>query len=147
MHYRRPGLMSLRFPQEETMTWLCKRTARWWLGARTTSASAQFQVAAGGSHSLALKADGSVVAWGSNDRGQEDVPSGLSNVVAIAASGSRSLALTSEGTVVTWGTNFLGLSTVPTNLDGIVGISAGVYHTLALRFDGQVLAWGYNSSG
>jgi len=42
-------------------------------------------VAALGNHSLALKADGTVVAWGENTYGQTILPSGLSNVVAMAA--------------------------------------------------------------
>jgi hypothetical protein len=42
-------------------------------------------------YSLALKADGTVVAWG--DSRYTDVPSGLSNVVAIAAGKYHSLAL------------------------------------------------------
>jgi hypothetical protein len=36
-------------------------------------------LAAGAYHSLALKADGTVVAWGSNGDGQTDVPAGLAN--------------------------------------------------------------------
>ncbi len=42
-------------------------------------------IAAGGWHSLALKQDGTVVAWGENNQGECDVPSDLSGVVAIAA--------------------------------------------------------------
>ena len=42
-------------------------------------------IAAGGTHSLALKQDGTVVAWGNYQFGQTDVPLGLANVVAIAA--------------------------------------------------------------
>jgi len=52
-------------------------------------------IAAGYAHSLALTAEGRVVAWGYNgyrDRGiATDVPSGLSNVVAIAAGGMHTL--------------------------------------------------------
>jgi len=55
-------------------------------------------IAAGGRHRLALRADGSVAAWGIYDNGSTyyipmTVPSGLSNVVAIAAGDSHSLAL------------------------------------------------------
>jgi hypothetical protein len=50
-------------------------------------------IAAGGWHSLALKADGAVLGWGRNDSGQTNVPGGLSNVVAIAAGYAHSLAL------------------------------------------------------
>jgi alpha-tubulin suppressor-like RCC1 family protein len=60
-------------------------------------------IAAGGFHSLALKSDGTVVAWGYNDFGQSTVPAGLSGVVAIAGGWFHSLALKSDGTVVAWG--------------------------------------------
>ncbi|MBY9085662.1 RCC1 repeat- and reductase domain-containing protein, partial [Paenibacillus sp. HN-1] len=56
-------------------------------------------VAAGTSHSLALKGDGSVWVWGS---GYGNVPvtvSGLSGIVAIAAGSGQNLALKSDGTV------------------------------------------------
>jgi hypothetical protein len=48
-------------------------------------------IAAGTNHSLALKSDGTVVAWGDNDSGQATVPAGLSGVVAIAAGYEHSL--------------------------------------------------------
>jgi hypothetical protein len=52
-------------------------------------------VAAGFSHSLAVKGDGTVVAWGCNgpDFGQCSVPGGLSGVTAVAAGRWHSLAL------------------------------------------------------
>ncbi|HMX29772.1 MAG TPA: RCC1 domain-containing protein, partial [Blastocatellia bacterium] len=57
-------------------------------------------IAAGDFHSLALKSDGTVVAWGNNVSGQTTIPGGLSNVTAIAAGDFHSLALKSDGTVV-----------------------------------------------
>src|SRR2546423_15303213 len=62
-------------------------------------------IAAGHTQSLALKSDGSVVAWGCGafDYRQCAVPGGLSGVVAIAAGYGHSLALKSDGTVVGWG--------------------------------------------
>jgi alpha-tubulin suppressor-like RCC1 family protein len=42
---------------------------------------------------VALKSDGTVVAWGSNYKGQTTVPSGLSGVTAIAAGGDHTVAL------------------------------------------------------
>jgi hypothetical protein len=55
-------------------------------------------IAAGSSHSLAVKGDGTVVAWGCGaggvpDRGQCGVPSGLFGVTAVAAGSEHSLAL------------------------------------------------------
>jgi len=84
-------------------------------------------IAAGSYHSLALKSDGTVVAWGWNVFGQSTVPGGLSNVVAIAAGGEHSLALKSDGTVAAWGSNATGESTVPAGLNGVVAIAAGGY--------------------
>ena len=51
------------------------------------------RIAAGTYHSLALKMDGTVVAWGNNLSGQTRVPGGLDGVVAIAAGFTHSLAL------------------------------------------------------
>jgi len=51
-------------------------------------------IATGDYHSLALKSDGTVVAWGENLNGQCNIPPGLGNVVAIAAHGSHSMVLT-----------------------------------------------------
>lgn len=42
-------------------------------------------IAAGSDHNLALKADGTVGAWGQNAEGQGSVPAGLAGVTAIAA--------------------------------------------------------------
>lgn len=83
-------------------------------------------VATGAHHSLALKVDGTVWAWGANDRGQLgngtysdrcDAPTqvvGLSGVRAIAAGEYHSLAVKDDGTVWGWGANagnYLGTGT------------------------------------
>ncbi len=101
-------------------------------------------ISAGALHSLALKADGTVVAWGAGttnnpgdtvDYGQSIVPAGLSNVVAIVAGFYHSLALKSDGTVVAWGGNQYGQTNVPTGLDNILALAQGCTagHVLALR--------------
>ena len=108
-------------------------------------------VAAGGEHSLALKDDGTVVAWGRNLSGESTVPAGLSNVVAIAAGGRSntgfSLALTKEGTVVAWGDGAHLETAVPGGLSNVVAIVAGQEHCLALKKDGSVVGWGINVDG
>ncbi len=130
-------------------------------------------VSAGGdqleAHSLGLKSDGTVWAWGSNLYGglgnasttNTDAPVQallLSDIIAISAGGWHSVALKSDGTVWTWGWNMDGqlgdgtttdrsiAAQVP-GLTGITHISAGTYHVLALKSDGTVWAWGDNLYG
>jgi hypothetical protein len=98
-------------------------------------------------HSLALRNDGTVVAWGWNEDGQTSVPSGLNDVIAIAAGNAHSLALREDGTVVAWGWNGYGQTQVPPEATDVVGITAGSYHNLALKRDGTVIGWGDDAYG
>jgi len=126
-------------------------------------------VAAGNEHSLALKGDGTVWAWGSNSNGQlgdnsttnRPAPvqvSGLTNVQAIAAGVNFSLALKNDGTVWAWGLNSSGQLGNGTSTDqwipvqtafsgGVTAIAAGFDHAVAMTNLHQVWTWGNNSSG
>ncbi len=126
-------------------------------------------IAAGTSHSLALKADGTVWAWGANGSGQlgdnstsqRNAPvqvSGLTGVSAIAAGGPHSLALLGDGTVRSWGENGSGqlgngatkdssVPVQPSNLAGVSAIAAGANHSLAVKATGTAWAWGANGAG
>jgi alpha-tubulin suppressor-like RCC1 family protein len=104
-------------------------------------------LAAGGDHSLALRADDAIVAWGDNSSGQSNVPQSGGSIVAVADGDSHSLALRLDGTVVAWGDNTYGQTTVPASAQNVVAIAAGGFHSLALLLDGTVLAWGSNSGG
>ncbi len=83
-----------------------------------SSASAQTLDAAW-THSLVAKADGTVLAFGNNGKGQlgdgttitRTTPvtiGGLTGVVAVAAGQEHSMALTSDGRVWAWGSNAAG---------------------------------------
>jgi alpha-tubulin suppressor-like RCC1 family protein len=126
-------------------------------------------IAAGESHSLALRGDGTVWAWGSNNVGQlgdgtdteRHTPVrvlGLENAVAVAAGNKHSLALRTDGTVWAWGYNGSGRlgdntttdENIPVRVLGMenaVAVACGSAHSLALRGDGTVWAWGNNWIG
>ena len=98
-------------------------------------------LAAGSFHSLALKSDGRVVAWGWNVYSQTNVPSTATNITSILAGERHSLALRSNGTLVAWGNNNYGQTSIPASAAGVTAIGAGWYHNLAIT-NGKVLAWG-----
>ena len=105
-------------------------------------------IASGSSHTLALKSDGSVVAWGGTGIGQLTVPAAAqSGVIAIAAGASHSVALKSDGSVVAWGA-YSNQSIVPAAaMSDVIAISAGGFNTMVLKNDGSVFVWGENNWG
>ncbi|MDB6072488.1 MAG: Alpha-tubulin suppressor [Verrucomicrobiaceae bacterium] len=99
-------------------------------------------VAQGYLHCLALRRDGTVVAWGMNGNGECNVPANLGPVKSIAAGSAFSVALLADGTVTAWGSNAQGQLDVPAGLSDVVWIKAGLYHALALKKDGSLVRWG-----
>ncbi|MBI5778720.1 MAG: RCC1 repeat- and reductase domain-containing protein [Planctomycetes bacterium] len=129
-------------------------------------------VAEGTAHTVALKNDGTVWAWGkrlgNGDYYDKDFPvqikSGFSdnsyftNVITICAGGFHSVILTNDGTVWTWGWNLYGQLGDGSILDKsfpiqvkelktMIAIGAGAAHTVAVKKDGTVWAWGNNDAG
>jgi alpha-tubulin suppressor-like RCC1 family protein len=84
------------------------------------------QVAAGSTHSAALKGDGSVWTWGSNYYSQLGTSFGESLTPA-----------REEGSIAAW---------TPLK-SGILAVSTGSTFTTALRSDGRLYAWGNNTYG
>ncbi|HZH74392.1 MAG TPA: PKD domain-containing protein [Archangium sp.] len=122
------------------------------------------KVAAGIYHTLALKQDGSLWAWGSNYHSQLGDGSTtsrptpvqvLTGVSSIAAGGYHTLALKQDGSLWAWGDSTYGQlgdgsttqRTTPVQvLTGVSSVAAN-HHTLALKQDGSLWAWGNNSHG
>lgn len=100
-------------------------------------------VAAGGSHSLAIRSDGTLVGFGWNENGQINVPSGT--FTTIAASLYHSLGIRSDGTLAGWGYGGDGQLNLPVGT--FSAIAAGYYHSVAIRSDGTLAAWGDNGTG
>src|SRR6185295_8238983 len=83
-------------------------------------------IAAGSAYSLALKSDGTVLAWGSNSTGQlgDGTTTSRSTPVQVSGLGSGS-----------------GVVSIAASSGGLLGS-----HSLALKSDGSVLAWGFNGT-
>jgi alpha-tubulin suppressor-like RCC1 family protein len=128
-------------------------------------------ISAGGAHSIALKNDHTLWAWGLNSFGQLGVGTTIDKKAPvqviegyelISAGGTHTLALKTDGTLWAWGRNTSGQLGDETNTDrdipvligeGYTAISAGgcyncfVGHSLALKSDGTLWAWGNNAYG
>jgi len=124
-------------------------------------------------HSMALRSNGTVMAWGGNTTGwlgdgtttPSDVPvevQGVTDAVAVAAGNVHSLVLLRDGTVLAFGSDEYGqlgngkrsgnqgVHDVPTPVNAlseVTAIAAGAFHSLALLRNGTVMAWGWNRSG
>lgn len=130
--------------------------------------NAQLLISSGQGHTVALKTNGTVWAWGNNAYGQlginstvsQTVPvqvNALTNVLAIAAGQNHALAV-SNGYVWAWGYNGYGQiginssgnnQLVPVKVNGLANataVAAGFNHSLAVS-NGYVWAWGVNSYG
>lgn len=127
-------------------------------------------VSAGYTHSVAIDENGTVWAWGFNQRGECGynnsiyhpyvyVPSkiNITNVTQLSLGMCFTIALKSDGTVWALGKNDygqLGLGSsdedvhfIPSRIPGlnnITSVSAGPDYSLALKDDGTVWSWGHN---
>jgi len=126
------------------------------------------KLAAGVYHTLAIKSDGTLWAWGCNEYGQlgdgtttdrlTPVPI-MNGVKSVAACDESSFAIKEDGTLWAWGANGRGqlgigttsrnLQTTPVqaNINQVKSIAVGFLHSLAIKEDGTLWAWGDNEFG
>jgi alpha-tubulin suppressor-like RCC1 family protein len=131
------------------------------------------QVSAGFSHSLGVRTNGTLWAWGDNSSGRlgdntttnraspVSVVGGFTDWCQVSAGnvGSHILGLRRNGTLWAWGSNQCGQlgdnSTTsrssPVSVVGGIGdwcqVSAGYRHSLGVRRGGTAWAWGHNGNG
>lgn len=143
----------------------------WVLGGSFTTLSEGCwrMVTTGMSHSLGIKTDGTLWAWGANDFGQlgdgTTVPKttpiqiGTANDWQSVSAGTlHTMAIKTNGTLWGWGINGnsrLGDGTTigrinPTQIGTATNwqtVCAGDTNTLAIKTNGTLWAWGYNGNG
>jgi len=125
------------------------------------------KVSAGYYHSLALRNNGTIWAWGGGgtfNKGQSDIGQfSNTNFIDIAAGKFHSCAIKQDGTVVCWGAGTSGASgaedfkqSVPpiqltdkNHQDFIksTSIACGAYHSCAILGDGGLTCWGNSNNG
>jgi alpha-tubulin suppressor-like RCC1 family protein len=134
-------------------------------------APARYSMALGSHHAVAVRADGTVMAWGRNNRGQlgtgqtRDVPrthpvdvADLTDVVGVTTGAEFSCAWDAAGAAYCWGQGGSGqigdgglldrpLPTTVVNVAQVVQMSAGDAFVCALTASGQVYCWGTNGAG
>ncbi|MCF8424715.1 MAG: T9SS type A sorting domain-containing protein [Bacteroidia bacterium] len=139
--------------------------------ALTHNARAQCwsQISAGNLHTIAIKTDGTLWAWGDNFSGQlgdgtnisKNIPTQLgasANWSQISAGYSHNLAIKTDGTLWAWGLNNYGQLGNGTNTDSNLPIQIGIdnnwsqiasegVNSLAIKTNGTLWAWGNNQSG
>ncbi|MBK8954045.1 MAG: PKD domain-containing protein [Saprospiraceae bacterium] len=126
-------------------------------------------LAVGGQHTLAIRNDGTLWAWGDNFSGQlgdgttiaKNVPiqvSGDTDWKFVSAGGHFSIALKDGGTLWAWGGNYQGQlgqgnyfnSSIPLQVGSDSDwdkVDAGGYMVLATKINGTLWAWGENQYG
>lgn len=133
-----------------------------------TSDQAYTVVSSGEFHNLALKADGSLWAWGKNENGQlgsganvdEALPIRVGQALyqQVSAGGAHSAAIDRDGRLWTWGQNTYGqlgdggvdTTDVPKHIMAgtqFIAVAAGPYHTAAIDAGGNLWTWGGNAYG
>lgn len=117
------------------------------LGIPALPASLRYVAAdAGSQNAVALRSDGSAVAWGDNSWGQTNIPplpSGLTYTGA-AAGDHNVLLLRSDGSIVVAGTGGSGIMNLPPTSPGLfyTEVACGRDIAAAIRSDGSIVSWG-----
>jgi alpha-tubulin suppressor-like RCC1 family protein len=102
-------------------------------------------VSAGGTHTCAIDAGGTLACWGDDSSGQvSEAPGG--QFLSVSAGGKHTCAIAVDNTLACWGDD---AATQPGQIPTgeFKAVSAGGAHTCAIRADGTLACWGDDSAG
>lgn len=135
----------------------------------STATSCWQTISAGYTHSVGIKTDGTLWAWGDNSYGQlgdgtttsKNTPTQIgsaNNWESISASGGFTLAIKVDGTLWAWGNNAFGQlgdgtttnRTIPTQIGTATNwnsVTTGEGFALAIKDNNTLWSWGHNDFG
>ena len=100
-------------------------------------------VSAGWSHSCGIRADDTIICWGSIWNGKADAPAG--GFKAVSAGVEHSCGIRTDNTITCWGRNDVGQAYAPAG--SFRTVSAGLKHSCGIRTDNTITCWGDNWAG
>ena len=123
-----------------------------------TTSGLYWELAGTGWHTVAIRRDGTLWAWGSNENGQlgdggmeisRMTPQQIGTTTDwayVAAGGGFTVAIRRDGSLWDWGSRSVIPAQIGTAADWAY-VAAGRFHTVAIRRDGTLWTWGRNENG
>lgn len=130
------------------------------------------EIVAGAEHTIALKTDGTLWAWGNNDNGQlgdgttisKNIPTQIgtdADWAIIESQGASAFAIKTDGSLWGWGINSFGqlgdgnfgfgvISTIPSRIgldNDWIKVTSGSVVTHGIKSNGTLWGWGKNTEG